>query len=102
VATAAPSHIPLWVTVKYRGTPVDVADPRFVNLGFTDSSLVDAAFYDAANAYMIIVLNGTAYHYCGTPPALWAGFGTAGSLGKYYGSQIKDRFDCRTGFVPGY
>jgi len=102
VATAAPSHIPLWVTVKYRGTPVDVADPRFVNLGFTDSSLVDAAFYDAANRYMIAVLNGTAYHYCGVPPGVWSGFASAGSLGTYYRSRIKGGFDCRTGFVPGY
>ena len=96
------SHIPAWITVKYRPDPVDVAAPWFVGLGRSDSSLVDAAFYDAGNRYAIIVLNGTPYHYCGIPPGLWSSFRSAESLGRYFNAQIKGDFDCRTGFIPEY
>ena len=101
-ATTTQAHIPAWITVKYRSDPVDVANPWFVRLGRSDSSLVDAAFYDANNRYAIIVLNGTAYHYCGIPPGEWSAFTSAGSLGRHFNSQIKGNFDCRTGFIPEY
>jgi hypothetical protein len=100
--TTAPSHTPLWLTVKYRSDPVDVADPRFVYLDGGSSSLVDFAFYDADNGYMIVSLNGTAYHYCDMPGGEWDEFTAASSLGSFYNTRIKGRFDCRTGFVPQY
>ena len=100
--STAPAHAPLWVTVKYRSDPVDVADPRFVYLDGGSSSLVDSAFYDEVNEYMIVSLSGTAYHYCGTPARAWSQFTAASSLGSYYEEQIKGRFDCRTGLVPEY
>ena len=100
--TAAPSHTPLWVTVKYRSDPVDVADPRFVYLDGGSSSVVDFAFYDADNEYMVISLNGTAYHYCGTPGDVWNEFTAAESLGSFYNTRVKGQFDCRSGFVPQY
>jgi hypothetical protein len=104
-STAVPTtlaHVPIWITVKYRSDAVDVANPWFVRLGRSDSSLVDAAFYDAGNQYAIIVLNGTPYHYCGMSPAEWSAFTSAGSLGRYLNSRIKGNFDCRTGFIPEY
>jgi len=101
-AGTAPAHRPVWVDVKYRATPVDVADPRFTALTRTDSSLVDAAFYDAGNEYMVIVLNGTAYHYCDLPEKDWNAFINADSLGRFYRSAIKGKFDCRNRSVPQY
>jgi hypothetical protein len=101
-STAAPAHTPHWLTIKYRTDPVDVADPRFAYLGGGSSSLVDFAFYDAGNEYMIVSLNGTAYHYCGTPGGAWGEFTAASSLGSFYEGRVKGRFDCRTGFVPQY
>ena len=101
-STATASHTPVWLTVKYRSDPVDVAHPRFVHLDGGSSSLVDFAFYDASNEYMVISLNGTAYHYCGMPDRGWLEFTTASSLGSFYEGQIKGRYDCRTGVVPEY
>jgi hypothetical protein len=106
VVTAAPSpasaHTPHWLTIKYRSDPVDVAKRWFVYLDGGSSSLVDATFYDADNRYMIISLNGTAYHYCGMADGAWSEFTAASSLGSFYNDRIKGRFDCRTGFVPEY
>jgi hypothetical protein len=99
---AAPSHTPHWLTIKYRSDPVDVADPRFAYLDGGSSSLVDFAFYDADNEYMVISLNGTAYHYCTMPGSRWGEFTAASSLGSFYNTQVKGRFDCRGGFVPQY
>lgn len=100
--STAPAHTPFWLTIKYRSDPVDVADPRFEYLDGGSSSFVDGAFYDANNGYLIISLNGTAYHYCGLPPGVWSTFTTASSLGSFYNTQIKGRFDCRTGTAPEY
>ena len=36
--------------------------------------MVNFAVYDAESGYMIISLNGTAYHYCGTPGDVWDEF----------------------------
>jgi len=100
--TTSAAHDPYWITVKYRSDPVDVADPRFGSLNGDESSIVDAAFYDAGNEYMIISLNGTAYHYCEMPPGVWFAFTAASSLGSFYKARIKGSFDCRDGFVPEY
>jgi hypothetical protein len=102
VVTTSQTHDPYWITVKYRSGPVDVADPRFVFLSGGSSSVVDAAFYDPTNEYMIISLNGTAYHYCGTPSGVWSDFTAASSLGTFYNTGIKGNFDCRNGTVPQY
>lgn len=96
------AHDPVWLTIKYRPDPVDVADPRFVFLDGGSSSLVDFAFHDAPNEYMIVSLNGTAYHYCGASSRTWSEFTAAASLGSFYKNQIKGLYDCRTGFVPEY
>jgi hypothetical protein len=100
--STTPAHTPVWLTVKYRPDPVDIGDPRFAFLDGGSSSLVDAAFYDSGNGYMIVSLKGTAYHYCGMPNNVWSSFTAASSLGTFYNTAIKGNFDCRTGFVPEY
>lgn len=102
VTTSQATHTPVWFAVQYRSGPVDVAHPRFAYLDGGSSSIVDAAFYDAVNAYMVISLNGTAYHYCGIPETIWARFTTANSLGGFYNAEVKGHFDCRLGGVPEY
>jgi hypothetical protein len=101
-ASTTPVHTPDWITVKYRSDQVDVAHPRFAQLDGGSSSLVDATFYDSENGYMIVSLNGTAYHYCGLPGSVWVSFRTASSLGSFFNTAIKGRYDCRTGSVPAY
>ena len=82
--------------------PVDVADPQFVYLDGGQSSTVDAAFYDAGTRYMIISLDGTAYHCCAMSQSTWSQFTAASSLGSFYRDLIKGSYDCRTGLVPQY
>jgi hypothetical protein len=100
--SSTPTHTPVWLTVKYRADPVDIANPWFVFLDGGSSSLVDAAFYDSGNGYMTVSLNGTAYHYCGMPGSVWYSFTTASSFGSFFNDRIKGNFDCRTGFIPDY
>jgi hypothetical protein len=95
-------HVERWITVEYRSTPVDVGHPRFEQLNRTDSSLVQEAWYDSENGYMIIDLNGSTYHYCRIPQSTWSDFTTAASLGSHYNQHIKGAFDCRNGGVPDY
>jgi hypothetical protein len=91
-----------YIRVKYRQTPVDVADPRFQYLDTSRSSFVTEAWYDKANAYMIIGLAGTYYHYCRMPREAWESFCAADSFGRHYNKFIKGRYDCRLGGVPDY
>ena len=96
------SWIPNLVTVKYRPDQVDVAAPYFEWIGPIKSSLVDSAWYDETNQYMVIVLNGTAYHYCALDAGTWRRFSVAPSLGSFYQKHIRGRFDCRLIPVPTY
>ena len=97
-----PTHRPVWVAVKYRPDPVDIAHPRFVYVNGGSSSLVRAAFYDPANNYMVISLDGTSYHYCGMPDSVWSAFKASSSLGSFYNTEVNVRYDCRSGHVPAY
>ena len=90
------------VRVKYRATPVDVADPRFDYLDTSRSSFVNGAWYDESNMYMVIGLKGTYYHYCRMPLNAWDSFRSADSFGRHFNRFIKGRFDCRLGGVPDY
>lgn len=81
---------------------MDIASPYFESLEKLHSSLVDAAWYDEKNEYLIIVLNGTAYHYCSVRSEIWDGLKSAPSLGRYYVANIKGRFDCRMFSAPEY
>ncbi len=90
------------VWVKYRATPVDLANPRFEYLDTSRSSFVTGAWYDKSNSYMVIGLGGTYYHYCRMPRSAWESFRSADSFGRHYNAFIKGRFDCRLGGVPDY
>jgi hypothetical protein len=93
---------PVYVSVKYRDDPVDVGAPYFESIGARSSSVVDAAWYDAGNEYLVIILNGTPYHYCSFPAVVWSSLKTAPSVGSFYANSIKGRFDCRIFPVPDY
>jgi hypothetical protein len=90
------------VWIKYRQTPVNVADPRFEYLDTSRSSFITGAWFDSSNFYMVIGLRGTYYHYCRMPRSAWTLFGAADSLGRYYNAFIKGNYDCRVGGVPVY
>lgn len=91
-----------YVTVKYRDATVDIAAPHFEFLDTAGSSFVRGAWYDQGNEYMVINLDGVFYHYCGMPGSVWRNFKQAESFGSFCHQNIKDRYDCRQGYVPGY
>lgn len=91
-----------YVSIKYRSDKVDIENTRFEYLNTSSSSLVNGAWYDDSNNYMVINLNGTYYHYCGLPINIWKDFGSASSFGTYYNSNIKGNYDCRYNPVPVY
>ena len=71
------------------------------------SSVVKRVCYNEANAYMIIRLKSTDYHYCGVDAATVEEFLAASSMGRFYNQNIKvdangGRFDCRTHTVPTF
>ena len=96
------NHPSNFVQVKYRDTPIDLADYRFEPLDTSKSSWIDGAWYDTGNQYMIINLNGTYYHYCGVPVVTWTNFKGADSFGTAYNKIFKGNYDCRIGKVPVY
>ena len=99
-----PTLVPIptfWIDVKYRDTNVNVAAPNFASLGRSDNRVWDA-WYDAGNQYMVIVLTGTAYHYCSMPASEWSNLQTAPNLGDRYGAAIRGNFDCRIFPAPAY
>ena len=103
INTSQPTqHTPNYVTIKYRTSQVDIANPRFEYLDTLSSSFVRGAWYDASENYMIINLSSTNYHYCGMPASIWQEFKNANSTGTYYNSNIKGSYDCRENPVPDY
>jgi hypothetical protein len=87
------------VNVKYRGV-VDLAP--FQCESVNRSSLVTRVCYDRKEQYMIIGLQGTYYHYCEIDPGTVNALRGAESMGRFYNSNIKGRFDCRNRRVPAY
>jgi hypothetical protein len=87
------------VDVKYRG-PVDLAP--FTCDPVERSSFIRRVCYDETNAYMIVKLKDTYYHYCDIDKATVDSFKAADSMGRYFNASIKSHFDCRTGHVPAY
>lgn len=92
------------VDVKYRGpVPLDT----FQCTAVQRSSVVKRVCYDEANAYMIISLKGTYYHYCEIDVATVQALLSANSMGQYYNANIRGTgsdgpFDCRTHRIPNY
>ena len=87
------------VQVKYRGP---VALGPFDCTDVTRSSFIHRVCFDKANSYMLINLAGTYYHYCEIDSGTVAALMSAESMGRFYNSAIKGRFDCRTHRVPTY
>jgi hypothetical protein len=87
------------VAIKYRGTCVPLEKLDCTN---TASSFVNEVRYDAKNSYMVILLNSTRYHDCGIPQAIVTALIDAGSVGRFYNSQVKGKFGCQGQVVPAY
>jgi hypothetical protein len=87
------------VYVKYRGE-VDLAP--FQCQTIDRSSVVNRLCFDPANAYVIVNLTGTYYHYCGVPAGTVRAWLSAPSMGKFFNQHIKGRFDCRVTPPPQY
>jgi hypothetical protein len=92
------------VEVKHRG-PVDLK--TFECRDINRSSFIQRVCYDQAQAYMIISLKGTYYHYCELSRSVFDGLMTAPSMGHFYNNNIKGSgsdgsFDCRTHRMPAY
>jgi hypothetical protein len=87
------------VFVKYRG-PLDLSpfDCQWIRR----SSLVQRLCVDARERYVVVLLTGTYYHYCGVPQDTVRAWLTADSMGRYYNAYIKGHFDCRLARVPDY
>ena len=85
------------IDVKSRSTSLDLKHFQCTD---TVSSFVNRVCYDQKNAYMVILLKSTWYHYCeidnGTVQALIK----AKSVGRYFNANVKGNFDCRTRRVP--
>jgi hypothetical protein len=87
------------VEVKYRGL-VDLR--HFECNDISRSSFIKRVCYDPPNEYMVINLNGIYYHYCQIDDATVHELLSADSMGRFYNTQVKGRFDCRVYRVPNY
>ena len=87
------------VYVKYRG-PVNLS--QFKCDWISRSSLVKRLCYDKKEAYVIVNLNGTYYHYCEVPSSVIAAWRNAESMGRFYNANMKGRYDCRVLRIPPY
>jgi KTSC domain len=85
------------VEVKYRGV---ILLDRFTCSSIERSSFIRRVCYDRPDAYMIVRLNDTYYHYCDIDNATVDAFLNAESMGRFFNSSIKGHFDCRTGHIP--
>jgi hypothetical protein len=88
------------VTPKYWDSAIPL--DSFACDWISRSSFINRVCYDQPNAYMIVLLKETYYHYCDIDPATVTEFKSADSMGRYYNSHIKGHFDCRSGHVPAY
>lgn len=66
----------------------------------TSSSFVHRVCYDETNRYAIVLLESTYYHYCEVPIAVINNWLNASSQGRFYLSNIKGDYDCRTYGTP--
>ena len=69
------------VEVKYRGL-VDL--DAFVCPAIRPSSFVNRLCYDEPNAYLVVQLKQTYYHYCELPKTVFEEWLAAPSLGRFY------------------
>src|SRR3978361_897090 len=86
------------IDVKYYGK-LDLAP--FACTDVTRSSVVNRACYDKAHQFMVVQLRSVFAPEWEMPPATFAAFLAAPSMGHYYNTTIKGSgsdgpFDCRT------
>ena len=87
------------VSVKYRGA-VELAP--FKCNWINRSSLVNRLCYDEKETYVVVMLRDTYYHYCEAPKSIVAAWFSASSMGRFYNTYIKGRYDCRVNYMPIY
>ncbi len=90
------------IWVKYRNTPIDTPKGDFEELKIKHSSFVKRILFDEQNSYLLVKLSDTFYHYCGISKSEVQKWQSAQSLGKYYNTSIKGKYDCRLFSVPRY
>ncbi len=60
-----------------------------------NSSAISAVGYDPQSGIMSITFKqGKTYDFCGVPQHIYDGLISAGSVGSYYNSNIRDRYQC--------
>jgi hypothetical protein len=64
------------------------------------SSLVDSVCYDPRQAYLLVQLRGMFHHHCEVEPQTVAALVAADSVGRFYNTAIRGRYDCGQGGVP--
>lgn len=87
------------VFVQYRG---EVDLQSFDCSDVSRSSFINRVCYDRRLAYMLISLNQKFYHYCEIDPGTVKSLLAAPSMGAFYNSEIKGKYDCRTRHIPEY
>jgi hypothetical protein len=65
------------------------------------SSLVDSVCHDRRQAYLLIQLRGTFHHHCRIEPQTVSALLAADSVGRFYSTTIRGRYDCGEDGVPG-
>ena len=87
------------VYVKYRGS-VDLEPFKCETI--TRSSFINRLCYDEKEKYVIVLLKNTYYHYCEVPKSLVSSWLSVASMGRFYTSKIKGKYDCRVYHMPPY
>lgn len=90
------------ISVEYRSSPVEISNGNFKDYNLKESSVIKRLLYDQSESYLIVKLNDIYYHYCAVPAILVTDWVKADSLGKFYHSHVKNRFDCRIVLPPNY
>jgi len=87
------------VNVKYRGVVnIDSFECEWVNR----SSFINRLCFDRKESYVIVLLRSTYYHYCSVPNRIVDTWGASLSMGRFYNSNIKGKYDCRVNYLPKY
>ena len=90
------------VAVRYRDDLVDLSHNRFDVFIPEDQTLVNGLWYDKANKYLIISLNGVYYHYCDLSEDVLLDLKTTVDIAEFYKNEIYETHDCHLGNIPRY
>lgn len=101
---------PEWITIKYRPTPVNVANGYFNYWRPEVPGNLLEAWWDRYNRYLIVNLSGTNYHYCSFSDFSWTALRDSarlpdkGGVDSHFRRFIRgsDSYDCRSSPVPNY